>query len=128
MSLFRNPILLPSQTSGSYLRSTTRSFIGMHRRSVGDLDALRALRAPQCPCSGTRSCCPARPAGRTCGRPRAPSSGCIGAASVISTRSELFAPRNVLVPEPDLVAQPDQRVVLAVDHALLHRDASAQRR
>ncbi len=27
LSLLRSPILLPSQTSGSYFRSTTRSFI-----------------------------------------------------------------------------------------------------
>ena len=33
-SLLRMPILLPSHTSGSYLRSTTRSFIGMIALSV----------------------------------------------------------------------------------------------
>src|SRR4051794_23369653 len=79
MSLFRNPILLPNQTSGSYLRSTTRSFIGMNRRSVGELD-------------------------------------------VVTSRSELLAARDVLVAEPDLVAQPHQRVVLAVHDSFLHRD------
>src|SRR5579863_385504 len=41
----RRPILSPSQTSGSYLRPTTRSFnalIPMKERVVGDLDVLGA--------------------------------------------------------------------------------------
>src|SRR3954447_10162690 len=37
-------------------------------------------------------------------------------------RSDLFAALDVLVAEADLVAQPHQRVVLAVDDAFLHRD------
>ncbi len=35
----------------------------------------RPPRGPRCPWCAGRSCCRARPAGRTCGRPRAPSSG-----------------------------------------------------
>ena len=37
--------------------------------------SLRPRCARRCPCCACRSCCRATPAGRTCGRPRAPSSG-----------------------------------------------------
>ena len=38
-------------------------------------DGLRPRCGRRCPCCASRSCCRATPAGRTCGRPRAPSSG-----------------------------------------------------
>src|SRR6187401_3412768 len=41
---------------------------------------------------------------------------------VTGQASDLGASVVVLVAQPDLVAEPHQRVVLAVDHALLHRD------
>ena len=63
-----------------------RRVAGLRGRGVLALQRLKpsAARSPEhlrprydsrCPCSGCRSCCRATPAGRTCGRPRAPSSG-----------------------------------------------------
>ena len=48
---------------------------GPAQRPRSDPDPVRPRCAPRCPCCGCRSCCPATPAGRTSGRPRAPSSG-----------------------------------------------------
>ena len=48
---------------------------GPRPRVLHRADRLRPPRGRRCPCCGSRSCCRATPAGRTCGRPRAPSSG-----------------------------------------------------